>query len=163
GHDRKEQHDPDNQPGLPAHGDQEHHEHDGHRLGKIEHEVVGGQRHGFRLEVDFANFDADGLLAFKLLKPLAYALAHFDNGAALDCRDSQANSWLAVVSQNARGRVLIPAFQRGHISQEQLTARFVGPNHKVKHVVSRAEATLRIDRDVLAADTYASAVCGNVS
>ena len=132
------------------------------RLAQVEHELVGGRGDRFGLEVDLADLDADRLVAFELLELSPDAFAHRHDVAALHRGDAQADGRLAVVAEQAPRRVLIAALQRRHVPEEELAARLVRADHQIEHVLGRAEAALRIERDVLVADAHAAAVGGDV-
>ena len=144
-HDREEEHDADDETGLAPHRDEQHDEHDRDRLGQVEDEVGGGGGDGFGLEVDLADLDADRLMRLELGELAADAFAHRDDVAAGDGRDAEADGGLAVVAEQAAGRVLVVADERGHVAKRELSARGVGADDHVEHVVGRA-GTRRADR-----------------
>ena len=162
-HDREEQHHADDQPGLAAHGEEQHDEDDADRLDQVEHELVGGRGDRLGLEVDLADLDADRLVRLQLVERSPDALAHRHDVAALHGGDAQADGRLAVVAEQTARRVLIAALDRRHVAEEELPARLVGADDQLEHVLGRAESALGIERDVLVADAHAAAVGGDVS
>ena len=150
-------------PGLAAHREQQHHEDDGDRLAQVEHELVGGLGDRFGLEVDLADLDADRLVAFELLELLPDAFPIVTTLPPWHRGDSQADGRLAVVAEQTPRRILVAALQRGDVPEKELAARLVRADHQIEHVVGRAEAARRIERDVLiVADAHAAAVGGDV-
>ena len=167
-HDKKRRHDgekedqADDEAGLAAHGENQDHEDDGDGLAEVEHELADGLGNRLGLEIDLADLDADRLIGFQLFELLPKGFPHRDNVATRDRGDAQTDGRVAIVAQQATGRILIAALQRGDVPQAKLTPGRIRTDDQIEHVIGRGECPRRVDRNVLVAHADAAAVGGDI-